>query len=86
MNDNDKSKGGGMEELVDFFLPLDPAMTSQDVLLCVNGETVRVKRGVEVRLKRKFAQVWQQAVEQRVAARQIMERAQEGAKAPAMAM
>lgn len=85
MSDNNK-KSDPMEEMVEFFIPPDPAMTSQDVLLSVNGETLRVKRGVTVRVKRKFAQVWRQSVDQRLAARRVMERAQEGGRAPAMAL
>lgn len=85
MNHNDRSdRPDPMEELTELSIPLDPAMTSQDVLLCVNGETVRVKRGATVRVKEKFAQVWRQSVDQRMAARQVMERAQEGGRAPAM--
>lgn len=85
MNENNK-KLDPMEELVEFSTPLDPTGTNQDVLLSVNGETIRVKRGATVKVKRKFAEVWRQAVEQRMAARQIMEKAQEGGKTPAMAM
>lgn len=81
-----KDKLDPMEELVEFSAPLDPTGTNQDVLLSVNGETVRVKRGVTVTVKRKFVQVWDQSSAQRLAAHKIMEKAQEGAKAPAMAM
>lgn len=75
-----------MEELVDFTAPVDPTGEKRDILLSVNGETIRVKRGQTVRVKRKFLEVWDNANRQALAARDAMERAQEGSRAPALEM
>lgn len=75
-----------MEELVDFAAPYDPTGTQRDILLSVNGESVRVKRGSTVRLKRKFVQVWEDANAQSAAARMTMEKAREGGKTPILEM
>lgn len=81
-----KQANDPMEELVEFSVPFDPTGSSRDVLIAVNGETIRVKRGAAVRVKRKFVEAWNHANEQRVAAHQVMEQAQEGGQAPAMSM
>ncbi len=74
------------EELVDFTAPFDPTGERQDVLLGVNGQIIRVKRGTTVKIKRKFLEVWDNATRQSAEARAAMERAQEGGKAPAREM
>lgn len=81
-----KNKTLDPEELVDFTAPMDPTGERQDILLSVNGETIRVKRGSTVRIKRKFLEVWNNAAAQTMAARAAMERAQEGSRAPALEM
>ena len=73
-----KAKTLDPEELVDFTAPMDPTGQRPDILLAVNGETVRVKRGSTVQLKRKFVEVWNNAAEQTMAARAAMEQAQNG--------
>ena len=73
-----KNKALDPEELVDFTAPMDPTGAKRDILLAVNGETVRIKRGSTVRIKRKFLEVWDNAAAQTMAARAAMERAQEG--------
>lgn len=75
-----------MEELVDFTAPFDPTGTQRDIFLGVNGETVRVKRGSTVRLKRKFVQAWENANAQAAAARMTMDKARESGKAPMLEM
>ncbi len=80
------SKIEPMEELVDFTAPLDPTGERQEIILGVNGETIRVKRGSSVKIKRKFLEVWEHAGEQAMTARATMEKAQEGGKAPLLAM
>ena len=70
-----KAKTLDPEELVEFTAPMDPTGARQDILLSVNGETVRVKRGSTVQLKRKFLEVWNNAAEQTMAARAVMEQA-----------
>lgn len=72
------TKTDPMEELVDFTAPMDPAGEKRDVLISVNGETIRVQRGSTVRIKRKFLEVWENANKQAMAARAAMEKAQEG--------
>ena len=66
------------EELVDFTAPMDPTGARRDILLAVNGETVRIQRGTTVRIKRKFLEVWDNANAQAMAARAAMEKAQNG--------
>lgn len=73
-----------MEELVDFAAPYDPTGASRDVILAVNGELIRVKRGSTVQVKRKFLEVWTNANEQTMAAQTAMEKAREGGKAPTL--
>ncbi len=75
-----------MEEEVDFIAPLDPTGRSMDVILGVNGETIRVKRGVPVKIKRKFLEVWNHSNEQAMAAQQVMAQAQEASRDPVAKM
>lgn len=67
------------EELVEYMAPLIGAATKKDVIVGVNGETIRIKRGVPVKIKRKFLKVLRQAAAQEYAAYQVMEQAQKGA-------
>ena len=76
-----KNKALDPEELVDFTAPMDPTGTKRDILLAVNGETVRIQRGATVRIKRKFLEVWNNAGAQAMAARAAMEKAQSGSLA-----
>ena len=73
-----KAKTLDMEELVDFTAPMDPTGVKRDILLAVNGESVRIQRGASVRIKRKFLEVWNNASAQAMAARATMEKAQKG--------
>ena len=73
-----KNKAMDPEELVDFTAPMDPAGEKRDILLAVNGETVRIQRGSTVRVKRKFLEVWDNANAQAMAARAAMEKARSG--------
>ena len=75
-----------MEELVDFTAPYDPTGAQRDILLSVNGETIRVKRGSTVQVKRKFVQLWEDANAQSAAARVAMEKASQGGKTPLLEM
>lgn len=70
------------EELVDFTAPYDPTGAARDILLAVNGETLRVRRGETVRIKRKFVQVWDNANAQTACARMVMDKARQGGKTP----
>lgn len=73
---------GPDEELVDYMAPLMGAGTRKDILVAVNGETIRIKRGVPVQIKRKFYKVLQQAAAQEYAAYQATEQAQERGRNP----
>lgn len=57
-----------MEELVDYTAPLLPNLKKRDILVGVNGETLRIKRGVPVKIKRKFYNALQNASAQEFAA------------------
>ena len=73
-----------MEELVDYTAPLLPNLKKRDILVGVNGETLRIKRGVTVKIKRKFYEALQNAAAQEFAAleaRQDIQRQSEKALA-----
>lgn len=74
------------EELVSFTAPIDPTGRERDILLSVNGETIRIKRGSTVEIKRKFLECWENSIAQRNAAYIAMEKAVEGGKAPVLEM
>ncbi|MCD7927355.1 MAG: hypothetical protein LUF80_00595 [Oscillospiraceae bacterium] len=61
-----------MEELVSYSAPLDPKSTSRDILVAVNGETIRIKRGETVQIKRKFVEALNNADRQALAAYRAM--------------
>lgn len=62
-----------MEELVDYTAPLLPGVKKRYILVGVNGETLRIQRGVPVRIKRKFYEVLQNAARQEFAALEARE-------------
>ena len=68
------------DELVEYTAPLLGVPNKKDIIVGVNGETIRIKRGVPVKIKRKFLKVLQQAADQELAAYRTMERAQEQGK------
>ena len=69
-----KNRAGSNNELVEYMAPLLGAANKKDVIVGVNGETIRIKRGVPVKIKRKFYKVLKQAAEQEYAAYLTMER------------
>ena len=75
-----KKKPG--DELVDYVAPLMGSSTKRDVVVGVNGELIRIKRGVHVKIKKKFYDVLQQSADQEAAALRSMERAQEQNRQP----
>ncbi len=81
-----KAKGPDPEELVDFTAPYDPTGEKRDILLSVNGETVRVKRGETVQIKRKFVEAWENSLAQTIEARRAQEKARDQSKTPLMDM
>ena len=56
------------EELVEYTAPLLPGKAQQDVVCIVNGESIRIKRGVDVMIKRKYRDALNNAARQQYAA------------------
>lgn len=52
------------DELVPVYLFRDGGRYKDDVFVAVNGERVQIKRGERVEVKKKFADVLQQSMEQ----------------------
>lgn len=70
------------EELVDYSAPFLPGENRQDIFVAVNGESLVIKRGVPVKIKRKFYEVLMNAQAQELKAYQAMEKAKrQGEKA-----
>lgn len=70
------------EELVDYSAPFLPGENRQDIFVAVNGESLVIKRGVKVKIKRKFYEVLMNAQAQELKAYQAMEAAKrQGEKA-----
>lgn len=67
------------DELVEYTAPLLGLPNKKDIIVGVNGETIRLKRGMPVKIKRKFLKVLQQAADQEIAAYKTMEQAQQQA-------
>ena len=57
-----------MEELVEYTAPLLPHLKKRDILVGVNGELLRIQRGVTVKIKRKHLEALQNAAAQEFAA------------------
>lgn len=71
-----------MEELVEIKLFKDNGKYKDDVFVSVNGETIAIKRGERVKIKRKFAEVLEHSDHQdQETARLIEEKSSEGRKA-----
>ncbi len=85
-NEEPTPKGPDPEELVDFTAPYDPTGEKRDIFLAVNGETVRVKRGETVQIKRKFLEAWNNSLAQTNEARRAQEKARDQAKTATMDM
>ncbi len=64
------------EEMVEYTAPMLYADRARDILAAVNGETIRIRRGVPVRIKRKFVEVLENARAQEDAAYAMMQKAQ----------
>lgn len=75
-----------MEELVDYTAPLLPNLKKRDILVGVNGETLRIKRGVPVKIKRKFFNALQNAAQQEFAAMETRQEIQKQGEKPLASM
>ena len=60
------------DDYVDYMAPLLPGKVQKDIFCAVNGETVLIKRGVPVKVKRKFVEALNNAAAQQYAAYQTM--------------
>jgi len=70
------------EDLVDYFAPVLHGENRQDIFVAVNGESLVIKRGVNVKIKRKFHEVLMNAQAQELRAYEAMEAAKkQGEKA-----
>lgn len=63
------------EELVEYSAPYLPGENRQDIFVAVNGESLAIKRGVKVKIKRKFYEVLMNAQDQELSAYHAMETA-----------
>lgn len=61
------------DDYVDYMAPLLPGKVQKDIFCAVNGETVLIKRGVPVKVKRKFVEALNNASAQQFAAYRAME-------------
>ena len=68
MSTEKKTYAERMEEYVDFETPLTADPDERDILVAVNGETLRIRRGERVQIQRKFLEVRRNAEAQRRAA------------------
>lgn len=64
---SEKKQDLNMEELVDYTAPLFGDANTRDIFVAVNGESILIKRGEPVKIKRKFLEVIQNAEAQNLA-------------------
>ena len=74
------------DELVEYTAPLMPGSKQKDVFVAVNGETCAIKRGIPVKIKRKFYDTLMNAQSQQLAAYQAMAQIQKQGEKPAAEM
>ena len=67
-----EAKDPSGDDYVDYMAPLLPGKVQKDIFCAVNGETVLIKRGVPVKVKRKFVEALNNAAAQQYAAYQTM--------------
>lgn len=70
------------EELVDYMVPRMYGEKERDLVVAVNGEGIRIKKGERVQIKRKFVEAIEHSLRQRDSAQDAMDRAQEASKRP----
>ena len=56
------------DDLVEFTAPLQPGQERQELVVGVNGQFIRIRRGETVRIPRKFAAVIRNAMRQQAEA------------------
>ena len=78
--EQNKAKVKPGDKLVEYTAPLLPGMGTQDVIVGVNGEIIRIKRGETVQIKRKFVNALNNAARQQVAAYKAAAEAQQTKK------
>lgn len=61
------------EELVPFYLFKDNGRYKDDVFVAVNGESIQIKRGETVQIKKKFANVLEQSMAQDTSTANLIE-------------
>lgn len=66
-----------MEALVEYMAPVMPDKLDQSIFAQVNGESIRIKRGEAVKIKRKFVEVLNNAAKQEMNAYAYMRTARE---------
>lgn len=64
------------EELVEYTAPLLPGQERQDIVVGINGEIIRIRRGESVTIKRKFVNAINDSARQQVEAHRASSRAQ----------
>ena len=64
----EKSIAEQMEELVEYTAPYGADIKDTSILVAVNGEEIRIRRGETVKIKRKFVEALQNAAKQERAA------------------
>ena len=85
MDKKEKTVAERMEEYVEFETPLTADPDARDILVSVNGETLRIRRGERVQIQRKFLEVLRNAESQRRAAVRYQRRQQRGLAAGPLA-
>lgn len=86
MAKTEETKAYDPDELVDYMAPLLPGSKQKDIFCAVNGETVCIKRGFPVKIKRKFYDVLMNAQKQQLAAYQARVQIQKQGEKPAAGM
>lgn len=77
---NSKPVARDGDKLVSFTAPLLPGQERQDIVVGVNGEIIRIRRGEPVTIKARFVWVLEDAARQQVEAHKAANRAQKTEK------
>lgn len=70
------------EELVDYMVPRGYGEKERDLVVAVNGQGIRIKKGERVQIKRKFVEAIENSLRQRASAEAAMDRAQKASERP----